>query len=89
MGIGQALESLSSLESARGRHERAMRLLGSAQEIGRSTEGGYPVRTSSLVGIDAVGEARKAIGKEAVNQALAEGQSMSRADAVAYATEST
>jgi tetratricopeptide (TPR) repeat protein len=88
MGIGQALESLSSLESARGRHERAMRLLGSAREIGRSTEGGYPVRTSSLVGIDAVGDARKAIGNEAVEQALAEGRSMSRADAVAYATES-
>ena len=40
MGIGLALESLSSLESPRGRHEQAMRLLGSAQKVGRITTGG-------------------------------------------------
>jgi tetratricopeptide (TPR) repeat protein len=87
MGVGLALEALAALELAEGRHERAIRLLGSAREIGRSTEGGYPIRATSVVGIDALAKARDLIGDDAVDQALAMGRSMSLVDAVALATE--
>jgi predicted ATPase/class 3 adenylate cyclase len=87
-GVSGALEGLSVLESARGRYEQAMRLLGSAQEIRRMIEGGYPLAASSIVGTDPVADARRSIGEVAVEQALAEGRSMSRAEAVAYAIES-
>jgi hypothetical protein len=86
-GLNGALETLSILESAHGRHERAMRLLGAAQEIRRTIEGGYPMSASSLIGTDPVGDARKTIGDVAVDRALAEGRSMTRAEAVDYATE--
>jgi predicted ATPase/class 3 adenylate cyclase len=86
-GLSGALETLSILESAHGRHERAMRLLGAAQEIRRTVEGGYPMSASSLIGTDPVGDARKTIGDVAVDRALAEGRSMTRAEAVDYATE--
>jgi predicted ATPase/class 3 adenylate cyclase len=86
-GVSGALETLSTLESAHGRHERALRLLGSAQEIRRTIEGGFPMPASSFVGSDPVGDARKAIGDEAVDRALAEGRSMTRAEAVGYAKE--
>jgi hypothetical protein len=86
-GVSLALEGLSVLESAQGRHERAMRLLGSAQEIRRVIEGGYPLPASSIVGTDPVGQARQELGAEAVERALAEGRSLTRAQAVAYATE--
>ena len=42
---------------------------------------------SSLIGADPVGDAQKTIGDEAVDRALAEGRSMSRAQAVDYAAE--
>jgi tetratricopeptide (TPR) repeat protein len=87
MGVGLALEALAALELAEGRHERAIRLLGSAREIGRSTEGGYPIRATSFVGIDALAKTRSLIGDDAVDQAFAEGRSMSREDAVAHAME--
>jgi hypothetical protein len=86
-GVSAALETLSALESARGGPERAMRLLGASQEIRREIEGGYPLHASSIVGADPMGDARKAIGDEAVDRALVEGRSMSRTDAVAYAME--
>ena len=86
-GLSGALETLSILESAHGRHERAMRLLGAAQEIRRTIEGGYPMSASSIIGTDPVGDARKTIGDVAVDRALAEGRSMTRAEAVDYATE--
>jgi predicted ATPase/class 3 adenylate cyclase len=86
-GVSGALETLSTLESAYGRHERAVRLLGSALEIRRTIEGGFPMAASSFIGTDPVGDARKTIGDEAVDRALAEGRSMSRAEAVGYATE--
>ena len=86
-GVSGALEALSVLESARGRFERAMRLLGSAQEIRRLVEGGYPLAASSIVGTDPVADARRSIGDEAVDRALAEGRSMTRTQAVEYAKE--
>ena len=87
VGVSGALETLSTLESGRGRHERAMRLLGSVQEIRRTIEGGFPMQASGFLGTDPVADARKAIGDVEVDRALAEGQSMTRAQAVEYATE--
>jgi predicted ATPase len=87
-GVEGALEALSSIESAQGKHERALRLLGVTEVIRRSIEGGYPLHGTNVTGIDVLSEGRKAIGDEAVDRALAEGRSMSRAEAVAYATES-
>jgi hypothetical protein len=64
-----------------------MRLLGSAQQIRGAVEGGYPLVPSEVSGIDTLAEARTAIGDEAVERALSEGRSLTRAEAVAYATE--
>ncbi len=82
------LEILSGLESAQGQHERAVRLLESGREIQRKLEGGLAVAATDVVGVDVLADARQAIGDEAVDRALAEGRSMSRAEAVAYAAES-
>ena len=82
--VGRADE----IAQAQGRHERALRLLGVTEVIRRSIEGGYPLHGTNVTGIDVLSEGRKAIGDEAVDRALAEGRSMSRAEAVAYATES-
>jgi hypothetical protein len=40
-----------------------------------------------MIGADPVGDARKTIGDVAVDRALAEGWSMTRVQAVEYATE--
>ena len=44
-------------------------------------------QASEVTGTDVLADARKAIGDEAVDRALAEGRSMSRAEAVAYARD--
>jgi predicted ATPase/class 3 adenylate cyclase len=85
--VAVALDCLAALESKRSRHDDAMRLLGSAQQIRRGVEGGYPLVSSAVTGIDPLAEARTAIGDEAVDQWLAEGRSLTRAQAVAFATE--
>jgi hypothetical protein len=79
------LEILSGLESAQGQHERAVRLFESGREMRRKLEGGLQPGDTDVVGVDVLADARQAIGDEAVDRALAEGRSMSRADAVAYA----
>jgi predicted ATPase/class 3 adenylate cyclase len=81
------LEILSGLESAQGQHERAVRLFESGREIQRKLEGGLQPGGTDVVGVDVLADARQAIGDEAVDRALAEGRSMSRADAVAYARD--
>jgi tetratricopeptide (TPR) repeat protein len=85
--VSGVLEGVSFLESMDGRHERAIRILGSFQEIRRTMEFTYPLAASSMLGIDVVANARKAIGEEAVDRELTEGRSMNRAEAVAYARE--
>jgi predicted ATPase/class 3 adenylate cyclase len=87
LGTGVVLEILSGLESAQGQHERAVRLFGSGREIQRRLEGGLAMAATDVVGIDVIAVARQAIGDQAVDRALAEGRSMSRADAVAYARD--
>ncbi|HEX6576862.1 MAG TPA: adenylate/guanylate cyclase domain-containing protein [Jiangellaceae bacterium] len=85
--LALALECFAALESKRSRHDDAMKLLGSAQQIRRAVEGGYPLVPSAVSGIDPLAEARTAIGDEAVERALSEGRSWTRAQAVAFATE--
>jgi tetratricopeptide (TPR) repeat protein len=84
---GPVLELLSGLESAQGRHERAVRLFEAGREIQRKLEGALPLTAGELAGADVLGIARQAIGDEAVDEAVAERWSLSRAEAVAYATE--
>jgi predicted ATPase/class 3 adenylate cyclase len=85
-GVASVLEMMSPLESDLGRHERAMRLFGAALAINESVGGGHPP-AASLLG-DPLGDARRAIGDEATDRALAEGRAMSRDEAVAYARKS-
>jgi non-specific serine/threonine protein kinase len=89
-GIGLGLESLSFIEAGEGRHVRALRLLAKAEEVRAAKEGDakYPVPASIFYpDIDVLGEARAAIGDDAAERELAEGRSMSLAEAVAYALE--
>jgi predicted ATPase/class 3 adenylate cyclase len=84
-GIVAALRTISALRSSRGDHEGAMRLHGAAATINESIGGlERPATLSALIG-DPVAEARKAIGDEATDRALAEGRAMTRDQAVAYA----
>ena len=87
LGTGAVLEILSGLESAQGQHERAVRLFGSGREIQRKLEAALPLAAGEITAADVLAIARQAIGDEAVERALAEGRSMSRADAVAYARD--
>jgi predicted ATPase/class 3 adenylate cyclase len=84
-GIASALQMMSPLEGARGRHDRAVRLFAAAEAINESIGGGHPPE-ASLIG-DPVGEAREALGDEVVDRAIAEGRAMTRGEAVAYARE--
>ena len=80
------LEILSGLESAQGQHERAVRLFESGREIQRRLErAACSSGGTDVVGVDVLANARKAIGDEAVDRALAEGRSMTRVEAVHYA----
>ena len=89
-GIGLGLESLSFIEAGEGRHVRALRLLAKAEEVRAAKEGDakYPVPASIFYpDIDVLADARAAIGDDAAERELAEGRSMSLAEAVAYAME--
>jgi predicted ATPase/class 3 adenylate cyclase len=89
-GIGLGLETLSFIEAGEGRHVRALRLLAKAEEVRATKEGDakYPVPASVFYpDIDVLRDARAAIGNDAAERELAEGRSMSLAEAVAYAME--
>jgi predicted ATPase/class 3 adenylate cyclase len=81
-GISSTLLMMSTLYSSMARHERSMRLYGAAENITQEIGGSHP--PEALLG-DPVGDARKAIGKEATDRALADGRAMTRDEAVAYA----
>jgi predicted ATPase len=85
--VSGVLEGVSFLESMDGQHQRAVRILGAFQEIRRRMEFTYPLAAGSVFEIDVVADARKAIGDEMVDRALAEGQAMTGAEAVSYARE--
>jgi tetratricopeptide (TPR) repeat protein len=72
------------LEQAEGRHERAVRLWAAAEEL-REATGGAPADV--VKPYDPIPTARKAIGDEAVDRAMAEGRAMDLDKAVAYAME--
>jgi predicted ATPase/class 3 adenylate cyclase len=74
----------AALAGAEGRHERATRLWAAADEL-RESIGGAPSAVMKLE--DPTGAARKAIGDEAVDRAVAEGRAMDLDKAVAYAME--
>jgi predicted ATPase/class 3 adenylate cyclase len=83
-GVAAALQIMASVDSDRGDHRRAMRLFGAGMAIAESI-GDPELTTTPFHFADPVGDARKAIGDEAVDRALAEGRAMTREEAVAYA----
>ncbi|MBD0293415.1 MAG: hypothetical protein ICV70_07575 [Jiangellaceae bacterium] len=85
--VALSLECLAAIESSMVRHERAATLTGCAQQARSAVEGTYPLSPTALFGTDAIGDARRALGDEAAERALAHGRSMSQAEAVAYAAE--
>jgi tetratricopeptide (TPR) repeat protein len=83
-GVAAVLQIMASVDSDQGDHQRAMRLFGAGMAIAESI--GDPAGTTTPFQFaDPVGDARKAIGDEATDRALAEGRAMSREQAVAYA----
>jgi len=83
-GVAAVLQIMASVDSDRGDHRRALRLVGAGMAIAESI-GDTDVTKSPFHFADPVGDARKAIGDEAVDRALAEGRAMTRHEAVAYA----
>jgi predicted ATPase len=79
----EPLEALGSVASAEGNHERGVRLVGAAQAARDALGGGPPPEW--LMAADVIGEARKAIGDEAVQRALEEGRAMSPNQAADHA----
>jgi predicted ATPase/class 3 adenylate cyclase len=75
---------LSALEVEIGHYERATRLWGAAESAREITGAVRPAVAARLIG-DPVTAARQAIGKEAVELALAEGGRMDFTGAIAYA----
>jgi tetratricopeptide (TPR) repeat protein len=74
----------AALASAEGLHERAARLWGAGEAL-RDSVGGAPAAVMKLE--DPIAAAREAVGDEAVDRAVAEGQAMDLEKAVAYARE--
>jgi predicted ATPase/class 3 adenylate cyclase len=82
-GIGSALLVGSAIESSAGRHLEAVRMMGAAVTLREATGASAP---QSRMLLDDVEEAaRKAIGGQAVEEALAEGRRMTLDEVVAYA----
>jgi hypothetical protein len=79
----EPLEAMGSVASADGDHERAVRLSAAAR-AGREALGGGPP-PGWLMARDVLGEARTALGEEAIERATSEGASMSLDQAADYA----
>ena len=77
------LEEISVLESSAGHHAEAVRLLGAGAALREATGASAPIIFRLLGGVQ--DEARRAIGDEAVEEALAEGRRMTLHEAVEYA----
>jgi predicted ATPase/class 3 adenylate cyclase len=82
-GIAAVLQIMASVDSDLGRHERAMRIFGSADSF-TERAGGFS-EPPPFQFADPVGAARQAIGDEATERAMAEGRAVSREEALAYA----
>jgi predicted ATPase/class 3 adenylate cyclase len=85
-GIAALLQIMASVESDQNRHVKAVRLFGAGEAIAEPLGGGFEATPFHFA--DPVGDARKAIGDEATEKALAEGRAMSQDEAVAYARSS-
>ncbi|MGH2662779.1 MAG: adenylate/guanylate cyclase domain-containing protein [Actinomycetota bacterium] len=85
-GIAAVLQIMASVEMDQNQHVRAMRLFGAGEAIAEQLGG--RLESTPFHFADPVGEARKAIGDEATERALAEGRTMSQEEAVAYARSS-
>jgi predicted ATPase/class 3 adenylate cyclase len=81
-GIQANLASIAALESQRGHHAEAMRLLGASGSVTQTTGASAPGLFTDADEIDAL--AREAIGDEAADQEAADGAAMTLDDAVAY-----
>jgi non-specific serine/threonine protein kinase len=86
-GLGASLGSMSALQSDAGRHAEAMRLMGAADTVALTTGASAPRLFLRLVELEPL--ARRAIGDEAVDEALAEGRAMTIDEAVEYAENLT
>jgi hypothetical protein len=75
---------LAALEGEEGHHERAVRLGAAAQAAREVTGWVTPPAAQRLIG-DPVALARKALGDQAVDRAIAEGRAMDYEAAIAYA----
>jgi predicted ATPase/class 3 adenylate cyclase len=84
-GVLTTLFMLSALESAEGRHERALRLFGAASAMKDRVAGEPPMVALNLG--DPVGPARQAMGEAAAAKAIEDGRAMDPDTAVAYAHE--
>jgi tetratricopeptide (TPR) repeat protein len=83
-GVAAVLQLMASVDVDRRDHRRAMRLYGAGMAIAKSI-GDTDVIVAPYEFADPVGDARKAIGDEATDRALAEGRAMSVEEALAYA----
>ena len=75
---------VAAVEGEMGRHERVGRLWGAAEAV-REAAGQIRPPAASLLVVDPLGNARRAIGDETVDRALAEGRAMDPETVVAYA----
>ena len=82
-GIAASLELGSTFESSEGRHAEAVRMAGAAAALREET--GVTGALMSRPQVDATEVARKQIGEEAVEIALAEGSAMTLDEAIEYA----
>jgi tetratricopeptide (TPR) repeat protein len=82
-GLAASLGSISVLESDSGRHTEAMRLMGAALAVTSKTGASAPRLFVSVEDVEE--QARRAIGDEAVEKALAIGRNMTLDEAVTYA----
>jgi tetratricopeptide (TPR) repeat protein len=82
-GIAASLELISAMESSEGRHAEAARMAGAAAALRDET--GVTGALMSTPHVDAIEVARKQIGDEAVDIALAEGAAMTFDEAIEYA----
>ena len=82
-GIAANLELASTFESSEGRHAEAARMAGAAAALREET--GVTGALMSSPQVDAIEVARKQIGEEAVDRALAEGAAMTLDEAIEYA----
>ncbi len=75
---------VAAVEAEMGRYERVARLWGAAEAV-RQAAGEIRPPAAVLLVVDPLGAARRAIGDEAVERALAEGRAMDPEAVVAYA----